>query len=160
MKKKINIKDNLTPEKMSLLLINDKKTFADIGRMYKTSRQRIHQIYNEYSKEEKYCKLFENYKRIPSKEELELKFEKHCTYSELCEEYNISFLKLKKILKGYNLSKKFINEQLTREKLIDLFINKNMTDKQISKLYDCSENTVKKLRQDNEVIKKDRKNNK
>lgn len=156
----MNIKESLTPEKMSILLIKEKKTFADIGRIYNTSRQRIHQIYNEYKtldlqkSEEK--QLFKDFKRIPTKEEIQKKIEEHYTYSQLCNEYNISFLKLKKILNGYKLEKKFIKNELTKEILIDLFIHKNLTDKEISEIYDCSDNTVKKLRQDNDVIKRKR----
>lgn len=151
-----NIKEQLTPEKMSVLLIKEKKTFADIGRIYGTSRQRIHQIYNEYSSEEKYKVLFFNYKRVPTKDEILEKIEKHYTYSQLCTEYNVSFLKLKKILKSYGLEKKFIKEELTKSVLEELFLNKGLTDKQIADLYDCSDNTVKKLRQDNQVVKRKR----
>ena len=133
------------PPKVMAELVNLPKcmTLSEIGSIYGVSRQRVHQVLQEYKEEhpELFIKITD-----PAKKEIEKLLEKNMPLKKIAEHFNISINKLKKLMNKYGLKKVFIKEKLDKETLYSLFIEEEKSDSEIAKLYNCSKNTVMKLR--------------
>lgn len=138
------LKKVLTPQKMLELLSPPyKMNFSKIGMKYNVSRQRIHQIYKEYKRQ--YPEMFK-LPQEPSKEEIEGLLKKNVPLSKIAATFDISVGRLKKLMFKYGLKKTFIKDVLTTECLKDLYIEQEKTDQEIAQFFNCSPNTVMKLR--------------
>lgn len=142
----MGLKKRLSPEKLADYVNPPRElSFSKIGRKYGVSRQRVHQIYNEYRS--KWPELFIT-KRDPTKEELEALLKKHTTFRAMAEELGVTTGRLKRYLQTYGLKKPFLKDLLTKEVLMQLYVVEEKSDQEISKLYRCSPNTVMKIRYD------------
>lgn len=140
----MSFKKHVSPEELANM-VNPPNciSLSQIGKMYNVTRQRVHQVLKEYKKERP--ELFVE-RTFPSKQELEKLLEKNISLVSIANHFNISTSRLRKLMDEYGLKKEFIKDKLDKETLCTLFIKQRKTDEEIAKMYNCSKNTVKKLR--------------
>ncbi|NLZ52085.1 MAG: hypothetical protein GX892_02870, partial [Thermoanaerobacteraceae bacterium] len=66
--------------------------------------------------------------------------------SAIAKHFGITTGKVKKLMQKYNLKKVYIKDRLTRDKLYLHFVIERKSDREIAEKYNCSRNTVMKLR--------------
>ena len=83
--------------------------------------------------------------------------DKNISINAIARRFNITPNKVSKLIKKYNLKKVYIKDKLTKEKLYFYFVVERKTDREIARMYNCSRNTVMKLRYMNSIKKDMRK---
>lgn len=151
----MSIKKVLTPEVFAKLANPPKRmSFSEIAKMYKVSRQRIYQIYNEYKSQ--YPDLFYEPPK-PNREQIEEFLCNNWSLSQIAAYYEITPGTLKKYMEKYNIRKQFLKEILTRDLLYHLYVELEKDDIEIAEMFNCSPNTVMKLRYINGIYENMRK---
>lgn len=145
----VGLKKLITAEEMANMVNPPSKmSLNDIGKKYGVSRQRVHQVLQEYK--EQFPELFVGNVE-PTKEEIKEKLDKNYSLSDIAKDFEISTGHLKKKMDEYGLKKQFIKDVLTKEILIELYVNKEKSDDEIANMYNCSANTVMKLRYNHNI---------
>ena len=147
------LKDRLNPKRLASL-VNPPTglTFAEIGRSYDVTRQRIHQLYKEYK--ELYPDLFiEKEEKVPKKEHIEKMLAQNISLTKMSKEFDITQNKLKKVMNLYGLKKVYLKDKITKEMLYNLYVVQGLSDKEIADRYNCSKNTIEALRKKHEIKK-------
>lgn len=140
----MSLKKKLSPEVLADMVNPPKSmSLSEIGSIYNVSRQRVHQVLKEYKKLKPH--LFKG-PQYPSKEEIQRLLDKNISINAIAKHFNITTNRLKKLMGKYNLKKVYIKEKLTKEKLYLHFVLEKKSDREIAELYNCSRNTVMKLR--------------
>ncbi len=151
----MSLKKKISPEELANMINPpNNMSLSKIGAMYNVSRQRVHQVLQEYKKLKP--ELFKK-PEYPSKEELEDLLDKNISINAIARRFNITPNKVSKLIKKYNLKKVYIKDKLTKEKLYFYFVVERKTDREIARMYNCSRNTVMKLRYMNSIKKDMRK---
>jgi|LSQX01.2.fsa_nt_gb uncharacterized protein YjcR len=145
----MSLKKKISPEKMAEM-VNPPNSMplSKIGSMYNVSRQRVHQVLKEYRQLEP--NLFIKPKD-PSKEEIQDLLDKNISLTAIANQFNVSVNKIRKLMEKYSLKRINIKDKLNKEILYSHFVLEGKTDKEIAELYNCSRNTVMKLRYANGI---------
>lgn len=148
----MSLKDVLSAEKLAELLnLPKKKSLAAIGAEYHVSRQRIHQLYREYVRQRP--ELFPS-RKVPAAEEIRDLLAANAPLSKIAKKYSLSVGKLKKYMNAYGLKKEYLKEKLKRDELYRLYVELEMSDEKIARMYNCSPNTIMKLRYENQIYER------
>lgn len=140
----MSLKKKISPAKMAEMVNPpNNMSLSKIGAMYNVSRQRVHQVLKEYKEREP--ELFIK-PEDPSKEEIKNLLDKNMSISAIAKHFGITTGKVKKLMQKYNLKKVYIKDRLTRDKLYLHFVIERKSDREIAEKYNCSRNTVMKLR--------------
>ena len=145
----MTLKEKISHEELAKYLNPpNPSSYQDLGNKYNVSRQRIHQLYQEYSQEKP--SLFQQ-NSMPTKEELQPKLDQGNTLQEVADNFHISLSTLIRLMKKYGLKKKFLKEKMHRRVLHRLYVEKEWSDDAIADYFGCSVNTVMKARYENKV---------
>lgn len=148
------LKQRLTPEKLANLVNPPNNvSLSKIGQQFKTTRQRVHQILRDYKQE--HPDLFLK-KKDPQKEEIKEFLSQNMPLFRIARHFDISTNRLKKLMVKYGVEKAYLKDIITKEVLEDLFVRQGKSNREIAAMYNCSHNTIMKLRYTSEVYKSDR----
>lgn len=151
----MSLKQKLSPREMAAMVNPPNRTpLSKIALKYNVSRQRVHQVLQEYRKVKP--ELFKNIEK-PTREQIKKKIEKNEALIDIAKHLNITLGQLRKLMDEYEIEKKTIKDTLTKERLFSLFVIKRKSDSEIAGLYNCSPNTVKTLRYRHRILLKNRK---
>jgi predicted DNA-binding protein YlxM (UPF0122 family) len=140
----VSVKKELTPEILAELTNPPKEmSLSVVARKYRVTRQRIYQLYKEY-KEENPGLFYEPPKMNSA--EIQMFLNQNKTLTEIADYYEITTGTLKKFMKKNNLKKSYIKDMLTRDVLYNLYVELEKSDEEIAELFNCSPNTVMKIR--------------
>ena len=139
------LKDNLTPEKLVDLLYKQKLNMRQIGSQFGVSRQRIHQVYSAYKKN--YPELFTAHQTmVPSKKQIQNALAKTSSMAKAAQNLRLTTSQLRTLMKRYKLKKAFLKDRLEPQVLVHLYIDQELSDQEIASRFNCSPNTIAKLR--------------